>query len=137
MLDGVALAGRTHGSVVLQRTGRRGAWTDGTHIWIADTENGKVLLELEGYMCDEPDDSSHFRYMDGDEYVYLLWDTLEETYRSEYGGILSPDGKYLVITRGTEGFTLMETAGGEELWREGYNAGNTCFNEADPFISLL
>ena len=130
VLDGVALAGRTNGSVVLQRTGRRGAWTDGTHIWIADTENGKVLLELEGYMCDEPDDSSHFRYMDGDEYVYLLWDTLEETYRSEYGGILSPDGKYLVITRGTEGFTLMETAGGEELWREGYNAGNTLYSVA-------
>ena len=134
LLEGVALSGGPLDEVVIHREGRRGAWADGSRIWIVDTESGAVLRTMEGSLfsiyTDVTDEGPYFRYMEGDAYVYLRWDTGEEVLRSENEGVLSPDGKLLAAANGTEGFTVYDAASGEEVWTTGFNQSNTVYNLA-------
>ncbi len=141
-LDGISFSGTDRDRVTIHRSGRRLAWSNGTKTWIVDTETGEILLTLDAalssdesifsgnYMGGYTEDSWYFRYWDGGAYVYLRWDTLEEVYRSESAGVLSPDGKLLATTKGTNGFILWDTDTGEVLWTEGHNKGNTLYNVA-------
>ncbi len=132
ILDGVTSRGESFEEIVMHRSGTRGAWADGEKIWLVDTENGKVLRTVEGSLFDifnsVTDEGLYFRYIAGDAYVYLRWDTLEEVLRSEYCGVLSPDGKLLAETNGYSGFTVRSVSSGESLLSTGFNSGNTVYH---------
>lgn len=134
ILEGITLSGGTFDEVVIHRAGRRGAWTNGEKIWMVDLENGTILRTVEGSLfnifLDVTDEGPYFRYTGEDAYVYLRWDTAEEVLRSEYGGVLSPDGKLLAVTRVIEGFTVYDTATGEAVWETGFNSSNTIYGLA-------
>ena len=133
VLEGITLSGDQNLDImVLHRSGRRGAVSDGSRIWLLDTENrtvlqtveGSLFLDLGGYTEDE----WYFRYWNGSENIFLRWDTLEEACRSAEGDSLSPDGKLLASAIGFNGFTLRDAQTGEELWTEGHNSGNTHYS---------
>ena len=134
ILEGITLSGGSSDEVVIHRAGRRGAWADGTNIWMVDLENRTILRTVEGSLfsifLDVTDEGLYFRYMGEDAYVYLRWDTAEEVLRSEYGGVLSPDGKLLAAGRSIEGFTIVDTGTGEILWESGFNNSNTIYGLA-------
>ena len=134
LLEGITLSGGSADQVVIHRAGKRGAWGDGSRIWIVDTESGKTLRTTEGNLfnifTEVTDEGAYLRYLGEDAYVYLSWDTGEEILRSDHGGVLSPDGKLLAVGGGTEGFTLYDAAGGEVIWEEGFNQSNTIYNLA-------
>lgn len=139
VLEGIVRSGERGSEVVLHRTGSRGVWIDGARFWIVDAKEGKVLRELEGYPGSDLENSSFFNYRDGEEYVHLRWDTLEEVCRSPHYGMLSPDGKLIASGGGTDHFTLWDAVTGEAVWTEGYNAANTIYNlafaDADTLIA--
>ena len=116
--------------VELHRSGQRAAWSDGDRIWIIDMETPRILLTLEASQGQYTDDDWYFRYVEKGESVYLRWDTLEEVCRSEYAGVLSPDGKWLATANNTESFTLWDASTQEMLWTEGHNSGNTLYSLA-------
>ena len=134
ILEGIILSGGTFDEVVIHRAGRRGAWTNGEKIWMVDLENGTILRTAEGSLfnifLDVTDEGPYFRYTGEDAYVYLRWDTAEEALRSEYGGVLSPDGKLLASGHGTSGFTVYDTTTGEVVWKDGLNNSNTIYGLA-------
>ena len=128
------LSGGSSDQVVIHRSGRRGAWADGERIWMVDLETGKTLRMFEGSLfdlfIDVTDDGLYFRYLSGNAYVYLRWETAEEVLRSEHGGVLSPDGKLLAAARVIDGFTVYDTATGEAVWEDGFNSSNTIYGLA-------
>ena len=134
VLAGIILPGSSFDKVVIHREGRRGAWADGNQIWLVDLESGNILRTVEGSLFDIfndiTDEGLYFRYSGENEYIYLEWDTAEEVLRSEYGGILSPDGKLLAAGRSIEGFTIVDTGTGEILWESGFNNSNTIYGLA-------
>lgn len=134
MLEGITLSGNSADQVVIHRGGRRGAWGDGSRIWIVDTESGKILRTAEGKLSTiflaVTDEGAYLRCLGEDDYVYLSWDTGEEVLRSGNGGVLSPDGKLLAAARGIEGFTVYDAASGEVIWEEGFNQSNTVYDLA-------
>lgn len=134
ILAGIILPGSSFDKVVIHREGRRGAWADGNQIWLVDLENGNILRTVDGSLFDIfndiTDEGLYFRYSDENSYIYLEWDTAEEVLRSEYGGILSPDGKLLAVGRSIEGFTIVDTGTGEILWESGFNNSNTIYGLA-------
>ena len=134
ILEGIVLSGSTFDEVVIHRAGRRGAWTNGEEVWMVDLENETILRKVEGSLfsifTDTTDEGPYSRYIGEDAYVYLRWDTAEEVLRSEHGGVLSPDGKLIAVTRGIEGFTVYDAATGETVWEDGFNNSNTIYNLA-------
>lgn len=135
VLDGVSLSGDRNDKVFLHHSGHRGFWSDGTKIWLVDTETAEVLLTLETAQGSYTNDEWYFQYRDGNEYVYLRWDTLEEVCRTEhrgsyYPGVLSPDGTLLATDNSSDGFCLWDARTGEALWTEGHNSGNTIYDLA-------
>ena len=141
-LEGITLSGTDQDRVAMHRSGRRLVWSNGTESWIVDAETGEILLTLRAALSSEmsiyagmytggyTEDDWYFRYWNGEAYVYLRWDTLEEVYRNGSAGVLSPDGTLFATTNGTSGFTLWDAQTGEELWTEGHNSGNTLYSIA-------
>ena len=141
-LEGIVFSGTDKDRVAMHRSGKRLAWSNGTQTWIVDAETGEILLTLGTALSSDmsiysgmytggyTEDSWYFRYWNGETYVYLRWDTLEEVYRSGSAGVLSPDGTLFATTNGTSGFTLWDTQTGEALWTEGHNSGNTLYSVA-------
>ena len=142
ILEDIQLTGTDQDCTAMHRSGQRLAWSDGTQTWIVDTQTGEVLLTLQASldkyngmipgmnMGKFTEDGWYFQYWDGEAYVYLRWDTLEEVCRSEWDGVLSPDGTLLATANGIENFTLRSASTGEELWTEGHNSGNTLYSLA-------
>ncbi len=143
VLEGVSMKGNGRDTVQIHRSGLRGAWCNGSQIWLVDTQSGKVLRTMEGSMYMSlggyTEDENYFQFRDGTEHVYLHWDTLEEACRSEHWGTLSPDGTMIASTGKTDGFTLWDAATGEELWTAGYNKDNeiytVAFSDSDTLIA--
>ena len=142
ILDGISLSGTDRDRIELHRSGRRLAWSNGTETWIVDADTDQILLTLgvalnRNYsvipgmnLGEYTDDYWYFRYWNGEMYVYLRWDTLEEVCRSDKAGVLSPNGKLLATAYGTDSFTLWDAVTGEALWTEGHNSGNTLYGLA-------
>ena len=132
ILEEITLPGSGKDQVSLNRSGRCGMWADGTNVWLVDTETGKVLRTLESAPGEFSRDGLYFRYRNGEEYVYLRSDTLEEACRSSAAGVLSPGGKYLAVPAGYEGFYLRDAQTGNLIWenRTGHNSGNTLYDLA-------
>ena len=134
LLEGISLSGTEQDTVLIHRSGRRGAWSDGERTWLVDTESRTVMKVLDApiswFSGAYTEDGRYYSYDDGDETVYLRWDTLEEVCRSPYGGSLSPDGTLLAAPNGYSGVTLVDAKTGEELWTEGHNSGNTSYSVA-------
>ena len=143
-IEGITLSGTDKDEILLHRSGRFGSWTDGETLWIVDTEAAKVVRTIASRHGAWTDDSWYYVYKDGDEHVYLRWDTLEEACRTTRSGnyspaILSPDGRYLAGDRTDEEFVVWDASTGEELWRAGHNSGNTiyglAFADSDTLIA--
>ena len=131
ILEGIQLSGDIYETIAIHRSGSRGAWSDGERIWIVDLENGGILKTVEGSLFDiyseVTDEGPYLRYLSEKAYIYLRWDTLEEVLRSEHKGALSPDGKLLAAANGTDGFTVYDTATGEEIWSDGFESERTSY----------
>ena len=140
VIDEITLPNAEKDAVAIHRSGRRLAWSDGTKTWIVDTESKNVMKTPDtivddtyfwgAYSAAYTEDDWYFRYPDGDEYVYLRWDTLEEVCRSEHFGVLSPDGKLLASANEYDSFTLYDAATGKKMWTDGHNTGNTLYSLA-------
>ena len=131
ILEGINLSGGTFDKVIIHREGRRGAWADGERIWIVDLESGTIIRTVDGslfdFFNDVTDEGLYLRYMGKDAYIYLDWDSAGEVLRSEYAGVLSPDGKLLAYARSIEGFSVLDTVSGETIWEDGFNNSNTIY----------
>ena len=141
VLDGVSLPEGGEEFADMHRSGRRLFWSDGARGWIVDTETETVLRTLEvvarldfsrgvNSAGSYTTDGWYLRYWNGGEYVYLRWDNLEEVYRNEALGALSPDGTLFATAEGCQGFTLWSVQTGEALWTEGHNSGNVTYGVA-------
>ncbi len=140
LLENVSLSGNSSDSILLHRAGTRGVWFSENRAWIVDTENARILLELELPCAGEyTRNSRYYVYSAGEEYVYLRWDTAEEVLRSTSRGDLSPDGKKLAVTRGKDGFAVYDAASGEALWEAGYdfeyNGYDIAFADDDTLVA--
>lgn len=132
VLEGIILPGSELDTVLIHRDGRRGAWTDGNKVWLADLETGKTIRILEGTFHDiygeYKDDTDYLRCRLEKDYVYLRWENGEDAYRGELGGELSPDGKLIATSNGYNGFTLWDAATGEQLWTEGHDNAHMVYS---------